>query len=165
MESKDVIEMLESLIEDPCKGLPEDVFLFVSKITPLINVDLLIKDEKSRTLLTWRDDGYCSPGWHIPGGIIRFKETVVTRVKTVAKHELGAEVEFDPVPLAINEVIHPTRKMRGHLISLLFCCTLMTPLAESRCYKIGNPKPGDWAWHDTFPENMIPVHEMYRQFI
>ena len=165
MESKDVIEMLESLIEDPCKGLPEDVFLFVSKITPLINVDLLIKDEKSRTLLTWRDDGYCRPGWHIPGGIIRFKETIATRIKAVARHELGAEVDFDPVPLAINEVIHPSRKIRGHLISLLFRCTLMTPLAESRCYKIGNPKPGDWAWHDTFPENMIPVHEMYRQFI
>jgi colanic acid biosynthesis protein WcaH len=63
--------------------------------------------------LTWRDDGYCNPGWHIPGGIIRFKETIATRIKVVARYELGAEVDFDPVPLAINEVIHPSRKIKA----------------------------------------------------
>ena len=165
MKIQHAINVLSSSIEDPREGLPEEIFLFISQVTPLVNVDLLIKDDQNRTLLTWRDDGYCRPGWHIPGGIIRFKETIDTRIKAVARHELGAEVDFAPVPLAINEVIHPSRKIRGHLISLLFRCTLMTPLAESRFYKIGNPKPGDWMWHDTFPENMILVHEMYRQFI
>ena len=63
------IETLEAAIGDPKRGLPEDVFLFVSRIIPLIAVDLLIQDDRSRTLLTWRDDEFYGPGWHAPGGI------------------------------------------------------------------------------------------------
>ena len=64
---------------------------------------MLIKNEQNHTLLTWRDDGHYPPGWHVPGGIIRYKETIAERVKAVAKNELGVEVEFNPVPLAMNE--------------------------------------------------------------
>jgi ADP-ribose pyrophosphatase YjhB (NUDIX family) len=164
VECSDLIIRLESSIPDPHRGLPEDVFLFLSRITPLINVDLLIKDEKNRTLLTWRDDGFPPPGWHVPGGIIRFQETAATRIVEVAKQELGAGVEFDSVPCAINEVIHPTRKIRGHFISLLYRCRLVTPPDENRRHRMGNPSPEFWMWHETYPLNMIPVHEMYRPF-
>ena len=47
------IEALEAGQGDPRRGLPDDVFLFVSRIVPLVNVDLLIQDDRSRTLLTW----------------------------------------------------------------------------------------------------------------
>lgn len=165
VQSKYAIITLESLIQDPTKSLPEDIFQFISRTTPLINVDLLIKDKQKRTLLTWRDDNYSGPGWHIPGGIIRFKETIAYRITEVAKHELGAEVKFDQVPLVINEVIHPERNTRGHFISLLFKCSFVTPPDESHHYKSGNPEPNEWMWHRTCPENIIPVHEMYRKFI
>jgi hypothetical protein len=62
MQGNDLIGMLESLIPVSHQGLPEDVFLFLSRITPLINDDLLTKDEMNRTLLTWRDDGFSAPG-------------------------------------------------------------------------------------------------------
>src|ERR1035437_9224010 len=106
MKNKRTILRLESSIENPSKGLPEDIFLFVSKITPLVNVDLLIKNKQGQTLLTWRDDGYYPPGWHIPGGIIRFKETAHARINAVASIELGARVKFRKDPLAIHEFIH-----------------------------------------------------------
>lgn len=166
MESRELIDILESSVQDPSKGLPEELFLFVSRITPLINVDILIKNEQNHTLLTWRDDGYYSPGWHVPGGIIRYKETITERVKAVAKNELGAEVEFNPAPLAINEVIHNTRKNRGHFISLLYQCRLMTEPDEMlRCNNDDSPKLNEWMWHGSCPANIIPVHEMYRRFI
>ena len=111
MESKDTINILESLVKDSSKGLPEDIFLFISRLTPLVNVDLLIKDDGNRTLMIWREDEYSKPGWHLPGGIIRFKETIANRIRAVAKNELGVtRIEFNPVPLAINEVIHPYKK-------------------------------------------------------
>ena len=116
MEIQDLITQLEPLIPDPHRGLPEDVFLFLSRITPLINVDLLIQDNVHRTLLTWRDDGLSRSGWHVPGGIIRFKETAAERIQAVARGELGIEIEFDPVALATHEIIHPSRKVRGHFI-------------------------------------------------
>jgi len=165
MKMKDAISTIESLTEDPCKGLPEDIFLFVSRITPIVNVDLLIKNEQNQTLMTWRDDEYYEPGWHIPGGIIRFKETFEDRIKMVAKNELGAEVDFDPNPLAINEVIHPARETRGHFISLLFKCSLLKPPSEAHRYKLGRPKANEWKWHSTCPPDIIAIHEMYKKFI
>ena len=63
MELQKKIKVLEFLIKDPKKGLGEEIFLFVSRITPLINVDLLIKNEKGQTLLTWRDDIYYWRHW------------------------------------------------------------------------------------------------------
>src|SRR5689334_24697930 len=94
-----VISELEAALGDPRQGLPEELFLFVSRITPLINVDLLIHDDQSRTLLTWRDDEFYGAGWHVPGGIIRFKESVATRVHACAREELGAEIAYDEAPV------------------------------------------------------------------
>lgn len=165
MEIKKIIDLLESLIKNPSEGLPEDVFLFVSRITPIINVDLLIKNEQGHTLLTWRDDGYWSPGWHIPGGIVRYKETISDRINAVAASELWADIKFKKDPMAINEVILPSRKARGHFISLLYECTLITSLDKNLRYEKGIPKPGEWAWHDKCPNNIISVHEMYRNLI
>lgn len=165
MKLREIIDILESSIQNPLKGLPEELFLFVSRITPLINVDLLVKNEQNHTLLTWRNDAYYH-GWHIPGGIIRFKETIAERIKIVAKNELGAEVEFNPVQLAINESINKTRNTRGHFISLLYQCRLVTQPDEAlRCKNIVLPNPNEWMWHGSCPANIIPQHEMYRKFV
>lgn len=159
------MEILESVIQNPTKGLPEEIFLFVSRITPMINVDLLIKNDQNQTLLTWRDDGYYSAGWHVPGGIIRYKEKIVDRVRAVAKIELGAEVYFNDAPLAINEVIHDTRKSRGHFISILYRCSLTTQPDESLRCKDSLPHQNEWMWHNACPDDIISVHEMYRTLI
>jgi len=165
MEIKKIINSLESSVKNPKKGLPEEVFLFVSRITPIINVDLLIKNKENQTLLTWRNDPYYGPGWHIPGGIIRYKETVSDRINAVAKDELGARVKFKKEPITVNEVICPKRKNRGHFISLLYECKLVSKLDENLQYKKGIPKAGQWAWHSKCPENIISVHKMYKKFI
>ena len=165
MEIKNIIDLLESSIKNPRQGLSEEIFLFVSRITPIINVDLLIKNEQNQTLLTWREDGYYPPSWHIPGGIIRYKEAISDRIKAVAKNELGARVKFKKEPLAINEVIIPKRKNRGHSISLLYECALTSPLDKNLKYEKGIPKPGQWAWHSKCPKNIISVHKMYRKFL
>lgn len=165
MELGELIEALESFVQEPSKGLPEELFFFASRITPLVNVDLLIKNEQKQTMLTWRDDAYYH-GWHIPGGIIRFKETIAERVQAVARNELGVEVEFNPVQLAINELINKTRDTRGHFISLLYGCTLVKqPDEKLRCKNFNSPNPNEWMWHSSCPDNIIPQHEVYRRFI
>src|ERR1700756_3053304 len=89
-----LVAELEALVPFPQEGLPEPVFLLVSRLTPLVSVDLLIKDELGRTLLTWRDDESYGPGWHVPGGIVRYQENAAHRIHEVARMELGARVEF-----------------------------------------------------------------------
>lgn len=146
------------------EDLPEKLFLFVSSVTPLVNVDLLIKDAERRTLLVWREDGHYEPGWHIPGGIIRFKESFADRVHAVARTELAASVIADDEPLTLNQVIDPTRSVRGHFVSLLFKCALTSPPDGAKKFTAGSPSSGQWSWFYTPPENLLAVHDMYRPF-
>lgn len=165
MNNMKEIASLEATIKTPSAGLPDDIFLFLTRLTPMINVDLLIKNKSNQTLLTWRDDGGRYVGWHIPGGIIRFKETIAERLKAVALSELGAKITFKSEPLAVNEVIIPEKRDRSHFISLLYECALTSPLNSKLQYVSGQAKPGEWAWHDIGPKDLIPVHEMYRKYL
>nr|WP_320132877.1 NUDIX domain-containing protein [uncultured Holophaga sp.] len=161
----DPLEALESLVPDARKGLPEEVFLLLTRLTPMINVDLLIRDGEGRSLLTWRADTYYPAGWHVPGGIIRYKETAAQRLHAVAHLELGARIRFESEPLAIREVIQAERKNRGHFISMLYACTLETPPDPAREWHGGEPLHGEWAWHQGCPERLLEVHGMYRPFL
>jgi len=157
-----MIAPLETAIGDPRQGLPEEAFLFVSRVTPLINVDLLIQDEAGRTLLTWRDDEFFGPGWHIPGGIIRYKELAADRIRACALTELGAEVAFDSAPLLLFENIRQHRS-RGHFISLLYRCRLLTPLDDTRRAS-SSPSAGTWRWHQGCPPDLIEAQADYVPF-
>ncbi|MCB1916284.1 MAG: NUDIX domain-containing protein [Rhodocyclaceae bacterium] len=162
---KAMIDALAEQVPEPADGLPEELFLWVSSLTPMVNVDLMIHDAEGRALLTWRHDRFYGPGWHVPGGIIRFKERTASRIAAVAAHELGARVRCTRQPVAIHEVMHPNRRVRGHFISLLYACRLVTPPDASRRHRIASPRPGDWAWHRLCPPDLIPVHEIYRDYI
>src|ERR1700681_3692801 len=116
MNLREEFATIESAIGDPHQGLPENIFLFVSRITPLINVDLLIKDDCGHTLLTWRDDEFFGRGWHPPGGIIRYKDMASDRIRACAREELGAEIGLEPIPLLVSETIRE-QSSRGHFIS------------------------------------------------
>ena len=159
------IDEILKVIEDPKKGLPEEVFLFLTQLTPMVNVELLIKDRLKGTLLTWRHDEFYGPDWHLPGGIIRFKELAETRVKKVAEKELDATVSFLNKPLEINEIMNKDRDVRGHFLSLLYECKLTSPLNEANMFDINSPKNGSWRWFQSCPENLIYQHEIYRDKI
>lgn len=160
----DAIAVLDKLVPNPSRGLPDEVFKYISRTTPLVNVDLLIKDEDGRTLLAWRNDQFCGKGWHVPGGIVRFKETLEERVKNVAETEIGVNIIFEVIPMALNQLIHPERDVRSHFISILYKCFLsksFVPLNKGLCKE----DAGFIMWHDVCPDNLIEAHEIYRKYI
>jgi ADP-ribose pyrophosphatase YjhB (NUDIX family) len=162
MTLEDAISFLKTCVR-PGEDLPEELFLFVSTITPLVNVDLLIKDERDRTLLTWRDDAFYGAGWHLPGGIIRYKEPAQQRIQKVADEELGCAVFAELVATLIGENFSEHRE-RGHLISLLYRCRLASEPAPS--LQAGEtPHPGQWRWHTKPPEDLLPVQHVYANLI
>jgi ADP-ribose pyrophosphatase YjhB (NUDIX family) len=166
MEITEAIALLKEQVPDPSAGLPDELFYYISQTTPLVNVDLLVKDKKGRILLAWRDDQFCGRGWHVPGGIIRFQETLETRLQAVAAKELGvASLDHDRAPLAVTEMIHPERAVRSHFISLLYQCRLpedFTP--HNRGLKPGDS--GYLQWHEHCPDNLIKYHDKYyRQYL
>jgi colanic acid biosynthesis protein WcaH len=152
-------------VTDAKKGLPQELFYFVSQLTPLINVDLLVKNKKGQTLLTWRDDEFYGPAWHIPGGIIRFKESIEERIQQVALTELGCPVRCSEAPIHVRNMINTERDIRGHFISLLYICELKGEPDSAKKWLVDQPLAGQWAWHDSAPENLIKVHEIFRKII
>jgi colanic acid biosynthesis protein WcaH len=164
MSIRSHVEAIEAAAADPRRGLPEEVFLLVSRLTPLINVDLLIQDDRGRTLLTWRNDEYFGAGWHLPGSVIRFQEFALDRVHACAREELGAGVTCEPAPILVAEAIDTARRTRAHAISLLYRCRLETPLDEKRRAGAGTPSAGAWQWHDRCPPDLIAAQQPYKRF-
>jgi ADP-ribose pyrophosphatase YjhB (NUDIX family) len=155
------LESALASIGDPRNGLPEEVFHFIRKVTPLINVDLLIRRD-GRTLLAWREDEY-DKGWHIPGGIVRFREAFDARIEAVALAEIGATVESEALPCNIAELRqHP----RGHFISLLYCCSLTGEIEPVRIYSgRGRPANGSLSWIEGVPSDLYSSHRFYEDWL
>jgi ADP-ribose pyrophosphatase YjhB (NUDIX family) len=152
--------MMSLVCPDARQGLPQPLFLAVSRLTPLVNVDLLVSDRSGRLLMTWRDDDFYGPGWHVPGGILRFKETAAQRIAAVALLELGARVQAQAEPWRVLELTATERDIRGHFITLAYSCRLITELPQAN--RAGTrPQPGQWAWFDGLPAQTIAQHRVY----
>ncbi len=161
---KNAISVLNEQIINPEKGLPESVFLFATSITPMINVDLLILDKTGRILLSWRDDEFEGRGWHIPGGIIRLKETFEERIIRTSKSEIGCCVKFEKEPLEIVPIIKNNAKVRCHFITLVYKCSLPDDfdVETNQRFKIG--QAGYLKWFDKYPSDMLAVHNFYKKY-
>lgn len=146
----------------PRHGLPDHLFNYISSITPLVNVDVLLANDQGRIALTWRDDKTYGPGWHVPGGIVRFKESILTRIEQVCLLELGISQISPPNLLQVNQIMNPYRDYRGHFISLLFFASTNEHFDESPSQPLAH---GTLRSFTTPPENLIPQHKRYHSII
>ena len=90
--------------------------------------------------------------------MIKIKETIDECIRRVSLRELGCEVAFDPSPTVFQHI--EDQETRGHFISLVFLC--MLPENYTLISKRHN-EVGYLQWHDTYPKNIIRVHEKYRK--
>jgi ADP-ribose pyrophosphatase YjhB (NUDIX family) len=140
---------------DATKGIGQDLFLQISQLTPMMNVDLIIKSKDMKmNLLSWRDDKYYGPGWHIPGSVVRFKEKMVTTIKRISDKEIKSDIDKIKGPLGYHELFNNERNIRGHFVSFVYIATLKTePITVD--IKIKNIKNGDLCWFKNCPDNLI----------
>lgn len=158
------ISILDKSIPNPTEGLNKEIFEFISRTTPLVNVDLLIKDELNRTLLAWRDDEYCGRGWHVVGGIVRFKETLEHRIEKVAELEIETKIVYNPIPISVNQLISQNYTIRAHFISFLYSCKLPSNFIPLNKDKFPTT-PGFLQWHNYCPDNLVKPQDVYRRYI
>jgi colanic acid biosynthesis protein WcaH len=99
----------------------------------------------------------------VPGGIIRYKEPAADRIRACAREELGADVSSDPAPLLVSENICD-QDIRGHHISLLFRCRLLSAPDAARRAASDPPTSGQWRWHDRCPPDLIEAQRLFAPF-
>ena len=115
----------------PEKGLGTECFQFASTLMPVVNVDLLITNDKHEVLLLWRNDPHCGTGWHIPGGCIRLMETAEERIQKTALAEIGVKVLAESDPIKVYEIFSRNyregikdQRERAHFITLVYKCRI-----------------------------------------
>ena len=158
-----LIQSLEEYVKNPEIGLADEIFYLVGRLTPYVNIDLLIKIPNLGCILTWRDDPHTGSGWHVPGGIVRLREDIHERVRKVANLELGVELESISGPIEINQIISK-QKERSHFISLLFYGQINKEnqrkikkkiKLEPNLINVFNGKPDNLLrWHDIYAEKI-----------
>ena len=152
----------------PKKGLGEELFLFASTLMPVINVDLLIRNAEGQFLLTWRDDPYCGRGWHIPGGCVRFRESIMDRAQKTAIQEFGHCVNLDPNILHILEIVIDEHRPledqneRAHFTSFVIAGSMPDDFNIANQTKHPN-ESGYMQWFSSLPENLVPVQACYKK--
>tara|TARA_R110000868_G_scaffold265860_4_gene524753 strand:+ start:682 stop:1212 length:531 start_codon:yes stop_codon:yes gene_type:complete len=74
--------------------IPEDFYRVVEK-TPLVSVDLIIKNKDNEIVLGYRNNNPAFSTYFTPGGVIRKNEKVDDAIKRVLKDEVG--IEYDTI--------------------------------------------------------------------
>lgn len=168
-----MLQFLQNYIKriHPEQGLGEELFLQISSLVPIVNVDLLVYNDKGQFLLTKRDDPHCGKGWHVPGGCIRFKETCEERIRKVAQKELGInQLSIEKEPIKVFEIIeHEHRPIknqneRAHFITLAYKCFV----DESYVINNGNLAEEDAGfikWFDKLPDDLLKIQNCYREIL
>lgn len=151
---------------NPEQGLPEEIFLMISGLIPIPNVDLFLLNKEGQILLSWRKDQFYQEGWSLPGGCMRFGETMHERVLKTAQKELGQAVHIEKGPLCVRDAIrgdNPKLKyphVRGHNIAVPFLCSL-TEALDIKTQSCAERENGCLKWFSEIPQNVLPIHHIY----
>lgn len=155
----------------PEQGLGDELFLQISSLIPIVNVDLLVYNNQGQFLLTKRNDPHCGKGWHVPGGCIRFKETCEERIRKVAQIELGiSQLSIEKGPVKVFEIIERSyrpienQNERAHFITMVYKCHV----AETYEINNGNLTEEDVGyikWFDKLPDDLLRIQNCYREIL
>jgi colanic acid biosynthesis protein WcaH len=69
--------------------LTSDTFATVIDATPLVSIDLLVRNAQGQVLLGYRDNKPAQHTWFVPGGRVRKSETIAEAFARLVSVELG----------------------------------------------------------------------------
>ena len=149
---------------DAKEGIGTELYQAISQLVPSVSVELFIRStDRKSTLLIWRADEYYGPGWHVPGGVVRFKERLQQRVQKVVQDELNCDIAKMIGPIGFHEMFNEERDIRGHFVSFVFEVTLAHQ-PNSRQHASDKPSNGTWRWFDRCPDDLIPNQNQLRAY-
>lgn len=129
--------------------LSDEEYDFIYSRVPRVTVDLLIKNREDQILLTQRTIEPYINHWHLPGGRIKFRESVGDAIKRIAKTELGIELKFVGKIVGICE--YPDEYQHDqprHSISIVYGF-VVSGLSEMNAQD-------KYVWCSKIPDPIIP---------
>ncbi|MCK5664072.1 MAG: GDP-mannose mannosyl hydrolase [Thiotrichaceae bacterium] len=114
-------------------NLVNEKILHIIDTTPLVSIDLIIKNSEQQVLLGKRVNRPAKDFWFVPGGRIRKNERLADAVKRISVHELGFVLEKNAGKmLGAYDHIYPDNfldhpKINTHYVALGYEFQLSSP--------------------------------------
>ena len=75
--------------------LPPEIYRTVVELTPLVSIDLIVRDRRGRVLVGYRRNRPAQGYWFVPGGRLGKNETRREAFARLTVDELGVELNID----------------------------------------------------------------------
>lgn len=75
--------------------LPPEIYRTVVELTPLVSIDLIVRDRRGRVLVGFRRNRPAQGFWFVPGGRLGKNETRREAFARLTVDELGVELNID----------------------------------------------------------------------
>lgn len=82
-------------MDTPSNWLQPDIFQTVVTHTPLVSIDLIVRDGAGRVLVGLRSNRPAKGSWFVPGGRIAKDESIAAAFARITAAELGEEIAID----------------------------------------------------------------------
>lgn len=131
--------------------LTDKDYNFIFSNTPRICVDLIVKN-RSGVLLVKRDVEPHKNTWHIPGGRVRYKETLIQASNRIGEAEIGSKVKIKKL---LGYMEFPRENQNGkprHSISFVFSVNPVSKIEE---------KKEILGFFKRLPKKSLPIHSSF----
>ncbi len=85
-------------------------------------------------------------------------------MKKVGEQELSSVIRSIKGPLEVNEIMNPSRDVRGHFLSLLYIVELDSYPAIDLYNSNEEIKPGTLRWFAQAPNDLLKQHKIYESY-
>ena len=111
--------MQEPRKEGSGNWIPEEFFRRITRVLPIVCVDLLVYNRKEEILLLKRRNEPAKGEWWFPGGRVHFGETRLEAARRKLHDECGVEID-SIVETGTFDCLLPVRKDLSHGVTTVF---------------------------------------------
>ena len=137
-------------------------FLDIVKATPLVSIDLIIKNPKNEVLLGKRINQPAKGYWFVPGGIIRKNETINQAIARISAKETGKDLSAaDPHLLGTYEHIYEDNFLNVPGINTHYVVLAFVILLHHEIEAVPDEQHSDLKWWNKYKLLEEPTVHQY----
>lgn len=147
--------------------LPADTFETVVDTTPLVSIDLVVKNSNGQILLGRRTNRPAQGFWFVPGGRIRKNESLAAAFKRLTLDELGIELHIQNATyLGLYEHFYDDSIFTdtGKSVSTHYVVSAFEIVVDSVDLSLPDQQHNDYRWQteaDLLIDSEVHVHSKW----
>jgi GDP-mannose mannosyl hydrolase len=148
------------------RDLDEDELKSIVRLTPLVSIDLIIRDPERKVLVAMRNNEPAKGYYFVPGGRIRKDEPIGVAFNRILETEVGCQFKFEQARfLAAFEHIYPANRFGEPGYGTHYVVLAYEIQFTARPSIVLDTQHHDFAWMDEAELQASPrVHRYTRAY-